>query len=146
MPVQEVITAINSTINSILSCSLVYLHDITPGQQLPLKKNRWFMKNATPTSGIPLILIIILYSIIFLTSPCPYQLHLHYWTPFLNNRMSPCISPEKFRMSQQASKVASLAHAVLPHAPVFLFLLGTSHYTQLQESDQDCLGTSYDTI
>lgn len=37
MPVQEVILAINSTIDSILSCSLVYLQDITPGQQLPLK-------------------------------------------------------------------------------------------------------------
>lgn len=37
MPVQCII-AINSTINSILSCSLVYLQDMTPGQQLPLKK------------------------------------------------------------------------------------------------------------
>lgn len=94
MPVQEVIIAINSAINSILSCPLLYLQDITPGQQLPV------MKQATSTSGIAFILIVILYFIIFLTNPCPYQVHLHYWTPFLNDLMSPCIYPEKFIMSQ----------------------------------------------
>lgn len=59
--------------------------------------------------------------------------------------MSSCIYPEKFIMSQQASKVASLAHAVVPHAPISLSLLDTTCYTQLQEREQDFLGTIYDT-
>lgn len=60
--------------------------------------------------------------------------------------MSSCIYPEKFIMSQQASKVASLAHAVVPHAPISLSLLDTTCYTQLQEREQqDFLGTIYHT-
>lgn len=146
MPLQGVfIPAIStiSTINSIWCCSRVYLQDITLGQQLPPKTHQ-VMKHATLTTGSPLITII-LYFIIFLPNACAYPVQLHHLTPFLNNLMLPRIYTGKPVTSQQAPKAASVAHAVLPHASLFPCLLGTPHYTQLQETDPDCLGTIYDT-
>lgn len=52
----------------------------------------------------------------------------------------------KARKSQQAPKVASVAQVALPHASLSPFLLGTTCYTQLQETDQDGLGTIYNTL
>lgn len=77
-------------------------------------------------------------------NPCPYPVQLHYLTPPLNNLVYHVIYPAKSITSQQAPKVPSVAHVVLPHASLFPVLLGTSDYTQLQETEQDCLGTIYD--
>ena len=83
MPVQGVFIAINSTINSIGSCSRVYVQDTTLGRLLPPKIQR-VIKHATLTTGISLILIaIILYFIIYLINSCPYPVQLHYFTRFL---------------------------------------------------------------
>lgn len=142
-PLQGVFIPANSTINSIWCYSWVYLQDITLGQQLPPKIHQ-VMKHATLTTGCPLITII-LYFIIFLPNACTYPVQLHHLTLFLNNLMLPCIYAGKSVTSQQAPKAASVTHAVLPHASLFPFLLGTPHYSQLQERDQDCLGTIYDT-
>lgn len=146
MPVQEVIVTINSTINSILSCSLVCLFaGYNSRSATPTKKNSLVYEtcniNFRNSFDFSYIIIFYLYS---WPIPAPIQCiittGLQSWTILC----PPCIYPEKFIMSQQASKVASLTHAVGPHAPISLFLLDTTCYTQLQEREQqDFLGTIY---